>query len=384
MTMTFAETAHPMLVKAAHDDLARELFNRSFTLYLEAEARPRLRGLYERNVEPALAARFGRPPKRREIAEAMRSVAPNRWWYALRTRSQKNSYEVAAAVVEQQMPELQARAVRYGAAAGGSLRLDPALTVPNYIAARDVHLLEGGYHTERRPDDLAAGAVFDRQMTINRMGTQGRLNDDPGVTLAAWTKERYPGLAPRRILELGCTVGHNLLPFKQTYPEAEVHGIDVAAPCLRYAHARAAALGIPVHFSQQNAERTDFADGSFDIVFSRILLHETSRSALPRIFAECHRLLRKGGLMFHSDAPQFDELDPYVASLRDWDITCNNEPFMDTCYELPLEELYAAAGFARAETFRAKVPSRHVRASGIDPRFTRTGGSMFLVGALKT
>src|SRR5262249_46772324 len=157
---------------------------------------------------------------------------------------------------------------------------------PNYIAG-DVHLLKGGYHTERQPEDIAAGAIFDRQMTINRMGTQGRLNDDPGISLATWAKETFPPLRPRRILELGCSAGHSLLPFKTVYPEAEIVGIDVAAPCLRYGHARAEGLGVPAHFMQQNAERTSFEDGSFDLVFSRILLHETSRKALPRIFAEC-------------------------------------------------------------------------------------------------
>ena len=33
---------------------------------------------------------------------------------------------------------------------------------------------------------------------------------------------------------------------------------------LRYGHARAEAMGATIHFSQQNAECTDFADGSFD------------------------------------------------------------------------------------------------------------------------
>jgi ubiquinone/menaquinone biosynthesis C-methylase UbiE len=380
---SFHETPHPMLMKAPHDELARELFNRSFTLYLEADARPRLRNVYEREVKPALMAETGHEPTRREIAKAMREITPNRWWYALRTRSQRNSYEVAVAVVDKQIPELMARAAKFRDAAGPTLTLDPSLKIPGYISALDIHHMPGGYHTERRDDDIAAGAVYDRQMTINRMGTQGDLNDDPGVTLAAWTKQQYPDLKPLRILELGCSVGHNTLPFKQTYPEAEVYGIDVGAPVLRYAHARAAALSVPVHFSQQNAEHTNFADGSFDIVFSRILLHETSRAAVPKIFAECHRLLRKGGLMFHSDAPQFNELDPYVASLRDWDITCNNEPFMDVCYDMPFEEMYAAAGFDPAACFRTRVPSQFCLASGIDPRFTRTGGSMFLVGATK-
>src|SRR5205807_7337786 len=84
------------------------------------------------------------------------------------------------------------------------------------------------------------------------------------------------------------------LPYVDAYPEAEVHAIDVAAPMLRYAHARAEALGRRVHFSQQNAESTNFRDESFDLIVSHILLHETSAKAVRNIVRECHRLLRKG------------------------------------------------------------------------------------------
>ena len=35
------------------------------------------------------------------------------------------------------------------------------------------------------------------------------------------------------ILDLGCTVGHSTLAWKERYPDAEVHGIDVGAPCVR-------------------------------------------------------------------------------------------------------------------------------------------------------
>ena len=78
----------------------------------------------------------------------------------------------------------------------------------------------------------------------------------------------------------------------EAYPEAEVYGIDVAAPMLRYAHARAEALGRRVHFSQQNAESTNFRDESFDLIVSHILLHETSAKAVRNIMRECHRLLQ--------------------------------------------------------------------------------------------
>ena len=54
-------------------------------------------------------------------------------------------------------------------------------------------------------------------------------------------------------------------------------------------------MGAAIHFSQQNAEKTDFADGSFDLIVSHIFLHETSRTAVDNILAECRRLLKPGG-----------------------------------------------------------------------------------------
>lgn len=376
------DAPHDMLLPGTRPELERESFCRSLTNYLETQARPRLRELYDREVAPALRQSLGREPARRDIAEAMREQPANHLWYAMRSASQRMSYEASAAVIERQRPELIARAAA-PRAARGSLTLDPTLTPPRYVSALETHLMPGGYLREYAPGDVTAGALFDRQMTVNRLGSQGPLNDDPGVSIAAWLRAQFRAFAPRRILELGCTVGHNLLPFAQAWPGAELHRIDVSAPCLRYAHARAEALGVAAHFSQQDAEATRFESGSFDLVFSRILMHETSPAAVPRIFAECHRLLAPGGLVFHSDAPQFDELEPYVAALRDWDTRCNNEPFMERWYDWPVEDELASAGFARETMFRGWAASLHVAASGVDPKLNRSGGRYFLIGAAR-
>ena len=111
-------------------------------------------------------------------------------------------------------------------------------------------------------------------------------------------------------LDIGCGVGHQTLPFVDAYPEAEVYGCDLGAPMLRYGHARAETLGKRVHFSQQNAEATDFDDESFDLVTSTIVLHETSARALSAIFRECRRLLRPGGMMAHSEFPDASRFWP--------------------------------------------------------------------------
>ena len=78
-----------------------------------------------------------------------------------------------------------------------------------------------------------------------------------------------------------------------------------------------------MHFSQQNAESTDFESGSFDLVISHIMLHETSKSALVRIMKECRRLLRPGGVIVVHRAALAGRAgdpsanDPEVASVRE-------------------------------------------------------------------
>ena len=62
-------------------------------------------------------------------------------------------------------------------------------------------------------------------------------------------------------------------------------------------------MGIPIHYKQENAEKTHYPDESFDLVVSVIMFHETSQSALPNILGESYRLLKPGGMMLHLDVP---------------------------------------------------------------------------------
>jgi ubiquinone/menaquinone biosynthesis C-methylase UbiE len=164
----------------------------------------------------------------------------------------------------------------------------------------------------------------------------------------AYVKSRHPDLAPRRVLDLGCSVGHSTIPWARAVPAAEVHAIDVGAPLLRYAHARAKAFGADIHFSQQSAEHTDFRAGSFDLVVSHILLHELPRQAMRRVLRECRRLLRSGGLMLHLDGLSYRGRDPFEQAMQDWNTHFNNEPFQGASHDFDFAAEAVAAGFARA------------------------------------
>ena len=143
---------------------------------------------------------------------------------------------------------------------------------------------------------------------------------------------------------MGCAIGNATLVWARGFPEAEVHGIDVGAPVVRYAHARAQALGVPAHFSQQNAESTDFEAGSFDLVISHIMLHETSKSALVRIMKECRRLLRPGGLMLHLEIPRGKNV--MEKFMHNWESYNNNETFCRYMTVIDLEAEAIKGGFS--------------------------------------
>jgi ubiquinone/menaquinone biosynthesis C-methylase UbiE len=189
------------------------------------------------------------------------------------------------------------------------------------------------------------------------MGQMGPYNDDMGASIVMWLKRHHPDFAPRRILDMGCAVGHSTVPYVQAFPTADVYAIDVAAPMLRYAHARAEELGARIHFSQQNAEQTSFPDGYFDLIVSHILLHETSERAIHNIVGECHRLLATGGMMLHAETPPYKDMDAFDAFMLDWDTRNNNEPFWARSHEIDLRELSASAGFDPEQEFETMIPS---------------------------
>jgi ubiquinone/menaquinone biosynthesis C-methylase UbiE len=229
--------------------------------------------------------------------------------------------------------------------------------VPPYQRAVDIHCMPGSYHGEEQPGDVSAGANYDCGIFVTTGGGMGALSDGGGQALAKWAKEQA-GWQPKRILDIGTTVGHSALPLAMAFPDAEVIAIDTAAPVLRYAHARARSLGVNnIRFVQADAESLpQFPDGYFDWVQTTMFLHETSGQALPRIIDEGYRVLADDGLMFHLEQPQYsDDMPLFEQFMRDWDAFNNNEPFWSAMHAVDLHEILEKAGFARGDQFEAKV-----------------------------
>ncbi len=348
---------HEVLPATTSDEDARQEFVKSLKFHLASKIAPGNRLAYEARAAKAFQQEQGRvPDSYKDVRTAMGSEPYFRFWSSLQRNSQEMMWKSAQLPVERSFDTLMQASKTVGAA-GGTLRLDPALEIPRYHRHVDIHCMPGGYHTEFVADDLSNGAVYDRAVYIYAMGRMGPLNSDIGDTTIAYVKEHFPDLQPRCILDMGCTVGHSTLPYVDAFPGAEVHGIDIGAPVLRYAHARAESLGKAAHFSQQNAERTDFEDGRFDLIVSHILVHETSHVAIRNIMREAYRLLRPGGVIVHAETPPYRDLEPFDAFMLDWDTRNNNEPYWGASHEIDPAQIAAETGFGPEQAFEGMQSS---------------------------
>ena len=346
MLNTFQQVDHPILPKPTHDEGSRQEFTKSFKQFIQQGLLPGLGPVFGVRAAKAFEREHGRAPAdRRDIRSAMVKDLYFQHYAAANRIAQELLWESTNVTIYRELPDLIEKARGLSASAKGKLDLPQEFDTPRYVTSIDIHCMPGGYAGAVAPDDISTGALYDRGVYLYAMGYMGPFNDDMGRSVCNYVNRRLDGFKPKRILDLGCTVGHSTLPYKELFPDAEVWGVDVAAPQVRYAHARAAGLGLEVNFAQMNAEETRFEDGSFDLIVSHILLHETSGKAMPRIFNECHRLLAPGGYMIHADLPPFDNMDPFTQFILDNETWYNNEPFWGAMRETDQVALAKAAGF---------------------------------------
>jgi 2-polyprenyl-3-methyl-5-hydroxy-6-metoxy-1,4-benzoquinol methylase len=351
--------AHPLLPRASADERGRESFLAAMRRFLVAD-------LYEGNAVafrhrqvPSFQAREGRAPQSYlEVRSLMQQDPYFRAFSLLNRATQELLWDTVGESVERQLPELKA-AARAAPDAGGTLKLDPGFELPDYATKVDIHVMPGSFHHELGPDDLYAGAMYDRGVYLYAYGGLGEKNEGLGEGLVAFLRERFPTLAPRRILDLGCGAGMSTHPLAAAWPQAEVHAVDIAAPMLRYAHARSQALGVTVHYQQCSADHTPYADGSFDLVVSNLLLHEIPQKFSKRIVAECHRLLAPGGVMVHNDLVGWPS-DPFQEFMAEWNPHHNNEPFERGSGTLDWPAVCAAAGFAPGDEFLHSIGAAYM------------------------
>ena len=346
---------HALLAEGGHDDVARLDVVAQLNAYVAQHLGGKVRDAWDGHARHAWRMRHGREPSdRHEIARAMATEPAFRAYSLVRRNTMEIRQQAGRELIGRQAERLRDRARELNAGAS-TLRLDPSFEPPRYVSAVDQHLMRGGYTAERLEDDVSNPANYDAGLYATVGGSGGPWSNAAGRALVDWLQREHPQFQPQRILDLGCGIGHNTLPLRDAFPTAHIVALDAAAPMLRYGHARARSLGVgDIEFIQADAAATGLSSDSFDLVFTTMVLHETSRQALPKIFAEAHRLLRAGGLTIHLEQPTYRGLEPFEQFMRDWDGRFNNEPFWGALHDTDLPALLERAEFGKGNIFESR------------------------------
>lgn len=223
----------------------------------------------------------------------------------------------------------------------GSVEYDPNFSYPDYYDPHDFHVQSGSYHR-----DPLAGYVYHLGTKYFLQGSND--NDELQRTLVASVPPPADGRVSR-ILDLACSVGQSTTAFKERFPGAEVWGVDVSEPMVRYAHKRAVEMGCDVRFKQALAEDSGFPDNHFDLVFANIMFHELPMAVSARAIVEVCRILRPGGVFVFVDLKDRSHLKPdelpYIRYYHDWQAKYQGEPYHPVFHETDFTALMRDAGF---------------------------------------
>lgn len=274
-------------------------------------------------------------------------------WNALSKGSQRQMWRVLSDMISRQEVELEGIAQEiHSRPKLGSLWLDPDFEMPEYLRDTAYHGQPGGYVLTRYPEDLYAGLMQEAGGTLYTRGAGTGRNDSKAQAVVRFIRDRFPDLAPKRILDMGCGYGAQTCGYALAFPEAEIHGVDVGATVLRFGHLRAESLSVAIHLHQMDGAATGFPDGHFDLILSNIVLHEVPAEKLQAMMNECRRLLAPGGLVLHQDAPsQRPGMTVAQSFLSMWQFEHNDEPFWESFAQRPVPDALTAAGFEAEAAF---------------------------------
>jgi SAM-dependent methyltransferase len=222
-----------------------------------------------------------------------------------------------------------------------TLEENPHFQAPDYWDGVDFHRTARGWDGSEYAG-CVHGEIVHRKM-VDRLFPGGIFQQRRRVATMA-PRDSY-----RRILDMGSSTGHYTLALSETYPEAEIHGVDLSLRTLEHARRVANARGLAWHLYRRPAEDTGFEDNSFDLVTSYILLHELPADTIRAVFAEAFRVLEPGGDFLMSDVTRYADLDRLAEWRADRGARYGGEPHWRDSASLDLGAMAREVGFVDVE-----------------------------------
>jgi SAM-dependent methyltransferase len=352
------------LYRPTHDENARHAFVGALKGYVNGPLETELAQHYDAELKPQFAEHHGHEPQDRiEGTAAFRDSHLYQLWGSAVFTSQNLMWETVGTTCDRLQPDFEARRNELAEREPlGQLELADDFIPPDPIRHVEIHRQPGGYFGPSGNTDLARGMHYFGTVELYRNAkglSLGSSVGEPGMGqyLLGAMQRRFDDCKPLAILDLGCGPGTETIAYKNAFPNAEVWGVDLSAPFLRFGHTWAEDQGVAINFRQADAQQTGFPDGKFDLILSHILFHETWHDILPGIMAEAHRILAPGGIFINGDTPyQPERLSMPKQVTNHWQVVNNGEPFWTGFADTNVTAALRDAGFKEDETFAGYDP----------------------------
>jgi len=165
------------------------------------------------------------------------------------------------------------------------------------------------------------------------------------------------------VVDLGCATGLSSLAILESFPGAQVTGVDLSPHFLAVGQydqqkrmAQPGACPEPLTFLHASAEHTGLPDACCDLVSVCLVCHELPESASRAVFQEAHRLLRPGGCLavmeMNPASPAFQRIfdNPFAfAAFK------STEPWLESYMAMDMHGALRDAGFVQS-TQKSNTP----------------------------
>jgi len=114
--------------------------------------------------------------------------------------------------------------------------------------------------------------------------------------------DSFAGRQPATILDIGSGTGTLALMMSEKFPTANIHGLDGDSEILQLAAEKIADSELlNIKLTKGLSFNLPFADGTFDVVTSSLMLHHLSKIDKHRTMKEVYRVLRPSGTFAIAD-----------------------------------------------------------------------------------
>jgi SAM-dependent methyltransferase len=202
---------------------------------------------------------------------------------------------------------------------------------------------------------LSGETIYRRITQQVHAGNAARLQ-----AIAALARRRFGGTSPM-LLDAGCGNGRDLAYLHHIDPGLRLQGLELSPRGLRLCHSLEKTGKLPSGCVQQgDIQMIPHGSTTFEVVYSRqspalLPLAASTQTGWRRFLAECHRVLKPGGLMFLATfAGEGQVLLPFMQLLNPASL---DTLATETGFQVVERETINAAAFLQKNGFNQAIPS---------------------------